>query len=195
MIHLDHLPGTLPGEKTLALLRRHWVTMFSLIVSLCIVVLLPFIAIIGLQLLNPEFFSDPIRLTLFALGGSIFFLFALLFLYQNYIDYYLDMWIVTDHRILDMEQNGLFARTVSELRLDRIQDVTAEIKGFIRTMFDFGYVYIQTAGEKERFVFEDVTHPNQVAKMILDLADTSRREHLETAVEEFGIGEKQEAKR
>src|SRR5512147_723006 len=125
MLYLDHLPGTLPGEKTLALLRRHWVTMLSLIVSLGLVVLLPFIAIFGLQLMNPEFFSDPVRLTLFVLGGSIFFLFALLFLYQNYIDYYLDMWIVTDHRILDMEQHGLFARTVSELRLDRIQDVTA----------------------------------------------------------------------
>ena len=41
------------------------------------------------------------------------------------------MWIITNDRILDIEQHGLFARTVSELRLHRVQDVTAEIKALI----------------------------------------------------------------
>lgn len=187
MLYLDHLPGATTGEQTVALLRRHWVTLTSLAIAFVLVLILPIGVFLGLRIVNPDFFIDPIRTTLFVLGLSIFFLFAWLFLFQNYLDYYLDMWIVTNHRVLNIEQHGLFARTVSELRLDRVQDVTAEVNGFIRTMFDYGTVYIQTAGEKERFMFEDIPHPNHIAKVILDLSEKQRREHLETAVEEFNV--------
>lgn len=192
MIDINHLPGAAAGEQTILLLRRHWVTLTSLMVASVVVVLLPIGATIGLRVLVPAFFDDQVRSTLFLLGESIFFLFAWLFLYQNFIDYYLDMWIVTNDRILNIEQHGLFSRTVSELRLHRVQDVTAEIKGFIPTMLDFGNVFIETAGEIERFHFEQIPHPNAVAKKILDLADLERKEHLEEAVEEFGVPKKAE---
>lgn len=192
MIYLDHLPGAMNGEQTVALLRRHWFTLASLAVAFILVLLLPVGAWLGLRFANPDFFSEPVRSTLFVLGVSIFFLFSWLFLFQNYLDYYLDMWIVTNRRVLDIEQHGLFARTVAELRLDRVQDVTAEVNGFFKTLFDYGVVYVQTAGEKERFTFEDVPHPNQIAKIILDLSEKERREHLETAVEEFNIPERKQ---
>lgn len=191
MFNLAHLPGSTPDEKPVALLRRHWFSLLSLALSFIFVLALPPAIYIGLLFLAPDFFSDPVRVSLLVLGGSIFFLFAWLFVYQTYIDYYLDVWIITNRRILSMEQHGLFSRTVSELRLYRVQDVTAEVRGFWRTMFDFGEVYIQTAGEKERFVFEEVAHPNAIAKTILDLAETQRRKHLDEAVEEFGMPEKQ----
>lgn len=190
MLDLKHLPGSSPSqqEQTKAILRRHWVTLISLAVSFVLVLFLPLIVISGIQFISPSFFDDPTRTTLLILGLSIFFLYAWLFLFQNYIDYHLDVWIVTDHRILNIEQHGLFARTVSELRLYRVQDVTAEVKGFLHTMLDFGDVFIQTAGEKERFQFEDIPHPNQVAKMILDLAEEDRKDELGEAVEEFQTG-------
>lgn len=190
MIDLNHLPGAAAGEQTILLLRRHWVTLVPLIFSLLIVLALPAAAYFGAQILSPTLLEDQVRAVLFALGASAFFLFTWLFLYQNFIDYYLDMWIVTNDRILNIEQHGLFARTVSELRLHRVQDVTAEIRGFTRTMLDYGDVYIETAGEQQRFHFEQIPHPNAVAKKILDLADEERKEHLEEAVEEFGMPKK-----
>lgn len=190
MIDLNHLPGGAAGERTLLVLRRHWITLLSLIVALVFVILLPMGAYLGSRIASPAFFEDPVRAALFVLGASIFFLFTWLFLYQHFIDYYLDTWIVTDDRILNIEQHGLFSRTVSELRLHRVQDVTAEVKGFIRTMFDYGDVFIQTAGETQRFQFEDIPHPNAVAKMVMDLAEKERKEHLEEAVEEFGMPKK-----
>jgi hypothetical protein len=42
------------------------------------------------------------------LGVSIFFLYGLLFLFQLFLDYWLDVFILTDKRILDIEQKGLF---------------------------------------------------------------------------------------
>jgi hypothetical protein len=39
----------------------------------------------------------------------------------------------------------------------------------------------------ERFHFENVPDPNEVAKIILELAEEDRKNHLEETVEEFGM--------
>ncbi|MCI0479236.1 PH domain-containing protein [Candidatus Uhrbacteria bacterium] len=190
MIDLNHLPGGAVGERTILVLRRHWITLLPLVFALLVVVLLPPTAYVAIRVFAPTFFLDAARTAVFVLGASIFFLFTWLFLYQHFLDYYLDVWIVTDDRILNIEQHGLFARTVSELRLHRVQDVTSEVHGFIRTMFDYGDVHIQTAGERQRFEFEEIPRPNAVAKAVMDLAEKERKEHLEQAVEEFGMPKK-----
>lgn len=191
MLNLAHLPGAAKDEKVVQLLRRHWITLLPLAITFTIVVILPPAAYLTARFVKPEIFENRSGAALFVMGVSIFFLYAWLFVFQNFIDYYLDIWIVTNKRVLNIEQHGLFARTVSELRLHRVQDVTAEVHGFLHTMLDYGYVHIQTAGEKERFQFEEVPHPNQVAKLILDFADQERREQLESAVEEFGMPDKE----
>jgi len=175
MIDLHKLPGGSPDEKIILVLRRHWLVLLSLALSLVVVLFLPVSAFAVIRSVSPLFFTNPVITPLFVLGGSIFFLFTWLFLYQHYLDYYLDTWIVTDERILNIEQHGLFARTVAELRLFRVQDVTAEIHGFLHTMLDYGNVHIQTAGETQRFEFEEIPNPNKVAKIILDLAEQQRR--------------------
>lgn len=189
MLDLQHLPGSTQNEQTRAVLRRHWLTLVSLGISFVFVLLLPVATILSIGYAMPDFYDNPLRTTLLILGLSTFFLYAWLFLFQHYIDYHLDVWILTDHRILNIEQHGLFARTVSELRLHRVQDVTAEVHGFLHTMLDYGNVYIQTAGEQQRFIFEDIPHPNQIAKEILDLAELDRQGELQEAVEEFQTGE------
>lgn len=185
MLDLNNLPGSQPDEKTLVILRRHWISLIALFASCILILVLPAAIYLALNYNYPEFFSSEVRSALFVLGISIFFLYSWLFLFQHFLDYYLDVWIVTTRRILNIEQHGLFARTVSELRLHRVQDVTAEVKGFLPTMLDYGYVHIQTAGEQKRFEFEQVPHPNQVSKIILELAEKDRKVQLDSAVEEI----------
>jgi uncharacterized membrane protein YdbT with pleckstrin-like domain len=175
MIDLSTLPGMAPNERNVFFLRRHWFVLIPLLFAFAIVLVLPFVVYAGVNISNPEFFGEQTHLVLYVLGASMFFLYAWLFLFQNFIDYFLDIWIVTTHRILDIEQNGLFGRTTSELLLDRVQDVTSEVHGFIHTIFDYGTLRIQTAGEREHFVFEHVPHPTHVAKRILELAEERRR--------------------
>lgn len=183
MIRLDCLPGALPDEKLHGLYRRHPITMFGVMASFIVILVLPIAAYLVVRLSDFPALRSPGMHALLVMGGSIFFLFSLLFIYQQFLDYWLDMWIVTSRRIINIEQHGLFSRTVSELRLYRVQDVTAKVNGFVHSMLDFGMVYIQTAGEKEYFTFEDVPHPNIISKDILHLAEKDRQEHLETAME------------
>jgi methyl-accepting chemotaxis protein len=62
-----------------------------------------------------------------------------------------------------------------------VQDVSADKSGFLRTVFDFGDVIIQTAGENPNFTFEGVPHPEQVVDQIQrSVAGREDREHQST---------------
>jgi uncharacterized membrane protein YdbT with pleckstrin-like domain len=95
----------------------------------------------------------------------------MILLYGFWIDYYLDTFLVTNKRVVDIEHEGLFSRTVAEQPIDRIQDVTSEMRGIVAHVFRYGNIYIQTAGTQERFIFENVYNPEHVVKTILSLTD------------------------
>ncbi len=120
--------------------------------------------------------SNTARLILIILA-SIYYLSIILINFTQFVDYYLDNWIVTNDRILNIEQHALFGRTMSELDLYNIQYVTSEIKGILPTLFNYGSVHVQTAGEITRFVFESVPNPHEIRNRLLDLAEDDRRYH------------------
>lgn len=194
MFHLDHLPNPIPDEHLVHFLRRHIITLVPLIMGYIVLLCAPFFTIWYVNVYQPTLLSQPVLGPAMVLGGTAFFLFAWLFLFQAFMDYYLDIWVVTNRRILSIEQVGLFSRTVSELRLYRIQDVTSTVTGPTATIFGYGHVEIQTAGENTRFTFDEIPQPNSVAKSILELAEIDRRKHLDAAVEDFGMADKQHKK-
>ena len=187
MISLNRLPNAVPDEVAVHILRRHPITLWWLVIGIILLFLGPLAVWYILNAYQTEVIGDQALMAVVLMGGSAFFLFSWLFLFQNFLDYFLDIWIVTNKRVLNIEQTGLFARTVSELRLYRVQDVTSTVKGFIPTLFDYGNMEIQTAGEKVRFVFEQIPHPTRISKSVLELAEADRKEHLDEAVEEFGM--------
>lgn len=195
MLDLHNLPNAIPEEKLVYFLRRHPITLLSVIFGYLLLLASPFLVFGYLGRFQPELLANPSFQAVLIFGGSAFFLFSWLFLFQLFLDYYLDSWIVTTRRIINIEQNGLFGRTVSELRLYRIQDVTATVNGFTKTMFNFGEVEIQTAGEHERFMFEEISQPNEVAKKILELSECDRKDHIdEERLEENGPQNEAKAK-
>jgi uncharacterized membrane protein YdbT with pleckstrin-like domain len=109
-------------------------------------------------------------------GESLATLFVWNFFFILWLDYYLDAWIVTNERIINIEQRGFFNREISELKLTKIQDVTSEIIGVIPTLLDYGNIYVQTAGEKERFAFCQIPHPNRVKNIIVQLQEKEEKE-------------------
>ena len=84
-------------------------------------------------------------------------------------DYYLDRWIITDQRIIDIEQRGMFNRDEASILYEHIQDVVVETKGFWATVFDIGDVHIQTAGTEKEVVFENMGYPYKVRDLIISL--------------------------
>ena len=174
-------PGQEPNEKIIMVLRRHWWILFRLFFLYLIIFLLPLV----LRWLAREYSGllDGGSITVFLnLLTSLYYLYALTFFFRAWIDYYLDVWIITSERIVNIEQRGLFSRHISAHRLYRIQDVLSEVKGFLPTFLHFGNVYIQTAGPNPRFVFKQIPNSYEVTKKILALVRWKKQKMMEEGV-------------
>ena len=132
-----------------------------------------------LPLLFPELMEGEMR-SLFLFGEITFILAVWLYGFLVWIDYYFDIWIITDERIINIEQKGLFMRQISEADYTKIQDVTAQIEGFLPTVINYGDVYIQTAAEKERFVFRTISRPYQIKDLLMQLARKKKAKQFES---------------
>jgi len=177
MLSLYRLPGRLPEEKIIKILRRDIFILFKKIIMFVFLIILPFVFFYFVLFFQPDLLSGIIARPLIILGTSSYFLFIWLFFFFSFIDYYLDIWIITNERIIDVQQEGFFARTISEQRLYRVQDVTSEVHGFFPTILKYGNVYIQTAGARQRFLFSEVPLPDEIRNIIIKLAESSKKKH------------------
>lgn len=160
------------NERVIKAVRQHWLIFVLEVLFLAALALLP-----ALQFILPGV-AETMGISL-TLGSSALFLTAtwLFFVWVTFFvvwtNYYLDTWIVTDKRVIDIEQKGLFNRSVSECHLDRVQDVTTEVKGFLPTLLKYGDVIIQTAGEQGRFVMRNVPDPYGIKDAIVQAHKTT----------------------
>lgn len=164
-------------EKIEYLLRRHPITFFpTLILFLALIAVPP-----GLYLLINSMFPNILASAIFyplaVLVASIYYLSLYIFFYAQFIDFYLDLWIITNDRVVDIEQMGLFSRTISELDLFRIQDVTVEIHGLFSTLFHYGNITVKTASSGSHFVFHHIHNPNEIRQALIRLAEEDRKHH------------------
>lgn len=175
MMRLDHLPNQRKDERVVLFLRRHWFALLAIVAA--------FILLVGVPLIAGWYFWDGFEVwlghriwgPLIVILGSMYFLSIWLFAFLEFTDYYLDTWIITNERIINIEQEGLFNRTASELDLAAVQDTTAEIRGILQTIFTYGQVYVQTAGEKGRFHFKNIDNPEHVKELITRLVEEDKR--------------------
>lgn len=175
MMRLDHLPNQRDNEKVVIFMRRHWFAILTIVIAFTLLTAIP----LGIGF----FFRDTLSLwmqnetigAIITILASMYFLAVWLLAFIEFTDYYLDTWIVTNERIISIEQEGLFFRTASELDLAAVQDTTAEIRGFLQTVFTYGNVYVQTAGEKGRFHFKNIDNPEHVKEIVTRLVEDDKR--------------------
>lgn len=177
MLSIYRLPNHIKNEKIVKVLRRDLFILFKKIVFFCMLLLLP-LSFFWLMLeMYPNLLSGQISLPIVILLGSAYYLFIWLFFFFSFIDYYLDVWVITNERIIDVQQKGFFSRVIAEQRLYRIQDVVSEVHGFFPTVLKYGEVHIQTAGARQRFLFHEIPNPEKVRNMVIKLAERSKKKH------------------
>ncbi len=175
MFHLEHLPDQRPDEHVVLFLRRQWFAILTIVVAFVVLIGIPLVAIYYFYDVIKQWLTNPVLGPLVIIVGSIYFLSIWLSVFLEFTDYYLDTWIVTTQRIINIEQNGLFHRTASELDLASVQDTTAKVDGLLQTLFVYGDVLIQTAGRQEHFHFRDIENPEQVKETINKLVEEDKQ--------------------
>ena len=102
---------------------------------------------------------------LFYLSFGAFGFGLLLFAY-HWVGWYYTYFIITNQRLRQVKQNGLFGRSVIDLRLNKIQNVSYEIVGFSGEVFGFGTIVIQTyVGD---LVLDRLHHPDKIYNKLQD---------------------------
>lgn len=153
------------GEKIILLLRAHPITLLGVLLTAIIFLAIPF-------LIGPAL--GFLKIDLGLVSGQIFlisvfwYLLTFTFVFYRFIFWYFNIYLLTNERIIDFDFLGVLHKKVSYANLRQIEDVTPKTVGFAGTFFNFGDVFIQTAGEQREFDFENVARPESVAEKIFE---------------------------
>ncbi len=153
------------GEEIVLKVHRHWLFIATRILGLCGMLVLPLVLIILVERLGLVVFSagsTAALVSLWALWGLVLWV----VFWQFWTTYYMDIWVVTTKRIIDIDYLRLFDRSIAMLRLDRVQDLSTRIQGIVATLFKYGSVIVQSAGTKEEFVIDQIANPEALRDTI-----------------------------
>lgn len=87
---------------------------------------------------------------------------------RSLVIWYWNVFIITTQRVVDVNQRGYFKREVSEANFEKIQDVLYSINGVFRSLFNFGVVRMQTAGNGMALELSDVPDPKRIHHVITE---------------------------
>lgn len=163
MLRLSDVLQPKPEERVVAVVRRHGIT------------LLPRLIIAGFWMVVPFFFL--FALTKIGTFGIVIFVLCLsigLFLaLRTFLLWDSDVLLITSHRLVDVDQNGLWNRTVSETPLRSVQEIVCERKGIGEMICHMGTLRIRTSGVTPELVASKVSRPERFQQLIRELQDTT----------------------
>jgi uncharacterized membrane protein YdbT with pleckstrin-like domain len=152
------------GEKVLRTIHRSF---FSFLPSLAMAIFLAVFAVVltYLDARYPAHVPFP-PIVLFPIISIVGALSVIVFLIGWYV-YRRNILVFTNLHLIEVEQYGLFNRSVSQVSFTRVQDVTGTRTGFFATIFNYGDVEVQSAGEEQQFIFHYAHDPEGVANAAL----------------------------
>ena len=159
-------------EQIILLLRQHWFTQLSWVLIALAMLFLPLI-------FNVIPIIDFLPSNYRFMAILFWYLLVIAFVYEQFLSWFFDVWLITDERIVDIHFSNLLYKQVSEAKIDNIEDVTYNQGGVIKAMFDYGNVSLQTAAEQRNFEIKDVPHPNRVVAVLNELKLEEEQEKLE----------------
>lgn len=152
-------------EEVLLILRRHFITNIPWLIGILTLSILPIIFPLIFQLFPIPLPADKILLLFTIFYYLIIFGLVLI----NFSLWYFHTGIVTTKRVIDIDLSGILFRQISEAKIRKIEEVTYKQVGFISSLFNYGDVYIQTAGEEINIEYDRVPKPAKIVDIINDL--------------------------
>lgn len=156
------------NEELLLEVRKHPFGLYVIIfsgVAIAIIALSATFAIAASSFLA-EVGGDALRPFVALLGFviSIVVIVAMLIYVQLYRS---DVVYVTNEKVAQVLYETIFHRKVSQLNIGDVQDVSVSQKGLFATIFGYGTLVIETAGEQQNYTFTFVPYPHETAKVII----------------------------
>ena len=161
-------------EHILVVVRKHWVGIVG-IYALAIALAAATVAMAAFVL--PQLELSHESLILVTIGGLFFSGLVFLFLFAMAYVYGQSHLTLTDKSCIQVIQRSLFNRKTSRLSMSNVEDVNVDQRGIIASIFNYGTLTIQTAGEEDNFIFNFCPCPNLYAERILDARQAYAQHH------------------
>jgi membrane protein YdbS with pleckstrin-like domain len=162
-------------ETIILLLRRHMITNLHWILKAILMMFAP-------TLLSLAVSIEGIPPNFLLLGAIVWYLLCFAYVFEQFLSWVYNVNIITDERVIVIKFPSLLYRELSETKIDKIQEVDSVTGGFFRTLFNFGNIVVQTAGEIPEVRFEAVPNPGRVSVVLNDLILEEEREKIEGRV-------------
>ncbi len=96
---------------------------------------------------------------------SVLILVLILFvIYKTYV-WRKNTFLITNQRLINNEQSGLFSRTVTEIIYDDVHEITFKQEGLSATISNYGTLVIRTPSEN-KIILERIPDPEKVVELI-----------------------------
>jgi len=156
-----------PDEHIILFIRKHFITNVPWIFFTVILLLLPPAFLYFLHITNYpiSFFPFPIIQAIFIM----YYLFVLTNAFVKFLQWYYNISIITNKRIMNIELADIISKKVSATKMSLVQDVSYQQTGAVQSIFNYANVLVQTAGTLENFVIEAAPNPEEVEHVIEDL--------------------------
>jgi hypothetical protein len=162
-----------PGETITRAVRKHWFFLAASLLPLMLLAWLPVplmdflskMSQLGPGTIQLGFISFDNPLVRLLYGLWLLVLWSASFNIVTW--YYLNEWIITTTRIIEIHQYGYFSREVSSLLLARVQDVNTNVDGLFGTLLDYGRLEVQSAGQEEHFTMSNIPDPGELRDLIM----------------------------
>lgn len=91
---------------------------------------------------------------------------------RNFLDYFLDAWIVTNAGVIDLEWHGWFHRSATRVLYSDVQGVSYEVSGILATVFNYGEMTLEKISTGTTLTMPYVKRPKRVTGLILKCMET-----------------------
>ena len=149
------------NERVLLLLRAHPVTQISWVINAFFLIIL----VIVLNFVIGIVFT-PVQIIFFNIMSAAFIFSYVLY---NFLLWYFNVGIITNEQIVDIDFHGVLYKEVTGTKLEKVEEVTSKSLGYFGSLFDYGTVYVETAGADVNIEFERIPHPGRVVGIINDI--------------------------
>lgn len=154
-------------EEILLFLRKHWITNTGWIIVSFLLIIIP---IFGLPFIDViDLLPPAITFGYIIIGFAFWYLITLGYILLNFLFWFYNVNIITTQRIVDVDFIYLLYNEISSTVIGNVEDVTYKRAGLFGSLFDYGNVFVQTAGPDPNIEFLSVPHPSTVSRIITGL--------------------------
>lgn len=161
-------------ENVILFLRQHFIVNVPWILITILLVIAP--TVLFPLLFRALSLNLAFPASYYIIGTMFWYLATFGFALASFIGWFFNIYIVTNERIVDIDFLYLLYKKFSEAELTKIQDIHYTSGGILATIFNYGNVVVETAGEMPNIEFEAIPFPEKVVETIRELTESEEAE-------------------